>query len=81
MRNPMYVGALIVILGGGMILGSLSIIGLSIAFGLLAHFFVLLYEEPVLEKKFGDSYRAYCSTVNRWTPGRSKIAYRNNELE
>jgi protein-S-isoprenylcysteine O-methyltransferase Ste14 len=46
------------------VFGSPSIIGLSIAFGLLAHVFVLLYEEPVLEKKFGDSYRAYCSTVN-----------------
>ena len=80
MRNPMYVGALIVILGGGMILGSPSIIGLSIAFGLLAHVFVLLYEEPTLEKTFGDSYRAYCSAVNRWVPSRSKITKKNNEL-
>ena len=80
MRNPMYVGALIVILGGGMILGSPSIIGLSIAFGLLTHVFVLLYEEPVLNKKFGDSYRAYCSTVNRWIPDGFKITNNNNEL-
>ena len=80
MRNPMYVGALMVILGGGMILGSPSIIGLSIVFGLLAHVFVLLYEEPVLEKKFGDSYRAYCSAVNRWAPRSSKIWNKNNKL-
>lgn len=81
MRNPMYVGALIVILGGGMILGSPSIIGLSIAFALLAHVFVLLYEEPVLAEKFGDSYRAYCSTVHRWIPGRSKITKKDNGLQ
>jgi protein-S-isoprenylcysteine O-methyltransferase Ste14 len=71
-RNPMYVGALVVILGGGMILGSISIIGLSVAFGLLAHGFVRVYEEPVLEKKFGESYRRYCLSVNRWIPLGSK---------
>jgi protein-S-isoprenylcysteine O-methyltransferase Ste14 len=80
MRNPMYVGALIVILGAGMILGSPSIIGLSIVFGLLAHVFVLLYEEPALEEKFGGSYRAYCSTVHRWVPGGSKITNKNKEV-
>jgi protein-S-isoprenylcysteine O-methyltransferase Ste14 len=67
-RNPMYIGALVVILGGGMILGSPSIICLSLAFGFLAHGFVVVYEEPVLEKKFGESYRRYCSSVNRWIP-------------
>jgi len=79
-RNPMYVGALIVILGGGMILGSPSIMGLSVAFGLLAHVFVVVYEEPVLVKKFGESYRRYRSSVNRWIPVRSKKSNKNNEL-
>jgi protein-S-isoprenylcysteine O-methyltransferase Ste14 len=61
-----------VIPGGGMILGSPSIICLSIVFGLLAHGFVRVYEEPVLEKKFGESYRRYRLSVNRWIPSGSK---------
>ena len=67
-RNPMYFGALSVILGCGMIVGSPSIILLSVAFGLLAHLFVLLYEEPALEKQFGESYRQYKAAVSRWLP-------------
>jgi protein-S-isoprenylcysteine O-methyltransferase Ste14 len=30
--------------------------------------FVLLYEEPTLREKFGDSYTDYCKRVNRWLP-------------
>ncbi len=81
MRNPINVGALIVIPGDGMIPGSPSIIGLSIVFALLAPVFVLLYEEPVLVNTFGDNYRAYCSIVHRWIPGGSQITNKNNGLE
>jgi protein-S-isoprenylcysteine O-methyltransferase Ste14 len=34
----------------------------------LAHLFVVLYEEPTLEARFGDSYRAYKRTTPRWIP-------------
>ncbi len=66
----MYVGASGVIAGAGLIVGSPSIIGLAVCFGLLAHGFVIVYEEPALERKFGEGYRHYRSTVNRWFPGR-----------
>jgi len=43
---------------------------LLFAFVLLCavHVFVLLYEEPVLERRFGQSYRDYKRSVNRWLP-------------
>jgi hypothetical protein len=37
-------------------------------FGLAAHFFVLSYEEPTLEQKFGDECREYRQRVPRWIP-------------
>ncbi len=33
---------------------------------ILFHLFVVLYEEPVLESQFGESYRAYRRAVPRW---------------
>ena len=65
-RNPMYVGAAAVILGAGLILSSFAVVLLTLAFLLTMHLFVVLYEEPTLTSKFGESYRRYRSSVNRW---------------
>ncbi len=67
-RNPMYIGAFTVILGAGLAFRSPSILLLSAFFILLAHCFVLVYEEPVLKSKFGASYLDYLSNVPRWIP-------------
>lgn len=68
-RNPMYIGGFGVLLGAGLVLGSPSITGLALLFLLLAHLFVLLYEEPSLDRRFGDSYLHYKSSIHRWLPG------------
>jgi protein-S-isoprenylcysteine O-methyltransferase Ste14 len=65
-RNPMYVGAVAVILGAGLVVSSPSIVLLAFAFLLITHLFVVLYEEPVLAGRFGASYARYCSSVHRW---------------
>ena len=65
-RNPMYIGAAAVILGAGIILSSPSIAILAFAFLLIMHLVVVIYEEPVLADKFGDSYQQYRSSVHRW---------------
>lgn len=67
-RNPMYVGAISVLLGAALILRSPSIALLAVAFWLIAHAFVLLYEEPALDERFGESYKTYRSQVRRWVP-------------
>jgi protein-S-isoprenylcysteine O-methyltransferase Ste14 len=35
------------------------------------HAYFLLAEEPGLERRFGDEYRAYKRAVPRWVPRRS----------
>jgi protein-S-isoprenylcysteine O-methyltransferase Ste14 len=65
-RNPMYVGAAMVIFGAGLVLSSPSVVVLGIAFVLIMHLFVVLYEEPVLASRFGAAYQSYRCLVHRW---------------
>ena len=44
------------------------ILGYALAVCVCMHLFVVLYEEPTLRRKFGESYRAYCASVPRWIP-------------
>ncbi|MES1245690.1 MAG: isoprenylcysteine carboxylmethyltransferase family protein [Acidobacteriota bacterium] len=67
-RNPMYVGAILVLIGAGFAVLSPSIVLLGFAFWGLMHLLVLVYEEPVLTAKFGDDYTRYRKEVNRWLP-------------
>ena len=67
-RNPMYIGGLILLIGFGLYHQSLSILILSVILIFLFHLFVVFYEEPVLEKQFGKSYVDYKKNINRWMP-------------
>jgi protein-S-isoprenylcysteine O-methyltransferase Ste14 len=67
-RNPMYVGAVLALLGGGLAVGSLAILILAALFWGLAHAMVVLNEEPALERRFGESFAGYRSRVRRWWP-------------
>ncbi len=67
-RNPMYVGGFILLLGFGLYHHSVSILALALLLAFLFHLFVLWVEEPGLEQRFGSSYRDYKNSVNRWLP-------------
>jgi len=69
-RNPMYLGVLYVMLGQAIWFESLILFGYAALVFLLFNLFVLLYEEPALRRKFGDTYRQYCGLVPRWIPRR-----------
>jgi len=67
-RNPMYVSVLLVLLGEGLFFQSRNLLVYALVFWGLAHLFVLLYEEPTLQTKFGASYVEYRKAVPRWIP-------------
>jgi protein-S-isoprenylcysteine O-methyltransferase Ste14 len=69
-RNPMYLGALLVLVGFGLWRGSLAMILLAVPAAVVAHLFVVFYEEPTLTRRFGLQYVAYQALVNRWVPKR-----------
>jgi protein-S-isoprenylcysteine O-methyltransferase Ste14 len=47
----------------------------AIIFFIINNVFFLIYEEPNLEKRFGEQYRKYKKEVPRWIP---KIRIRKN---
>ena len=67
-RNPMYLGVALAILGQAVIFRSLHVAEYAIVMLLIAHTFVVLYEEPTLRRQFGESYEEYRRSVPRWVP-------------
>ena len=67
-RNPMYVGIALAIVGEAVVYRSLSLIGYAAGMLFIVHLFVVLYEEPTLRRSFGESYEEYLRTVPRWIP-------------
>ena len=67
-RNPMYVGVVVILLGEALLFQSFPLVVYTIFFFVAVQCFVVLYEEPALRRKFGESYEAYCHRVHRWRP-------------
>jgi protein-S-isoprenylcysteine O-methyltransferase Ste14 len=67
-RNPMYVAVVSVILGQGLVLGSIRILEYGALVWLAFHLFVLANEEPTLHATFGPEYEQFCAAVHRWVP-------------
>jgi protein-S-isoprenylcysteine O-methyltransferase Ste14 len=67
-RNPMYLGVGSVVLGEAILFGSLALAAYLAVLALAWHAFILLWEEPSLERTFGDEYRTYRASVPRWLP-------------
>ena len=69
-RNPMYIGADLVLVGTALFYTSILLLGYAVLFILVAHIFVVFYEEPTLRRTSGTEYETYCRNVKRWWPGR-----------
>ena len=67
-RNPMYIGAGLAIIGAALLYQSLALLAYAGAFFLAMHVLVLWYEEPTLLASFGEDYATYCYRVRRWWP-------------
>jgi protein-S-isoprenylcysteine O-methyltransferase Ste14 len=67
-RNPIYISALLVVLGQAWLFMSLPVLVYAGAMALCCHLFVIGYEEPTLRRRFGDTYAEYRRTVPRWIP-------------
>jgi len=67
-RNPMYVGFAILLLGQAWLTGRIEIVYETLFYLAFFTIFVMAYEEPALRSKFGDDYREYCRNVRRWIP-------------
>jgi protein-S-isoprenylcysteine O-methyltransferase Ste14 len=66
LRNPMYVGGVVGLLGIVLIFGLEWALLLLIVATLILHFGVVLREERYLERKFGEDYQRYKASVPRY---------------
>jgi protein-S-isoprenylcysteine O-methyltransferase Ste14 len=76
-RNPLYVGNILIYLGLGImsfaLFPYLQIV--AILFFLLQYYFIVKEEEKYLAEKFKDDYRDYCKNVPAFFPG--LLPYKN----
>lgn len=71
-RNPMYVGALLVQIGNIVWFGTLAQIVYWFFLFIGFNLFIRANEEPHLWRTFGAAYEAYCRSVPRWIPRRKR---------
>jgi protein-S-isoprenylcysteine O-methyltransferase Ste14 len=68
MRNPMYAGVLILVLGWSILFQSMVLLAYAGILFLVFHIRVLTNEEPWLNKTFGEEWQSYKNKVPRWLP-------------
>lgn len=71
-RNPMYVGVLALIVGQALLLGREILFVWAALAAILFQLFVVLHEEPELQKRFGPEYDDYRRRTGRWLPRLSR---------
>lgn len=67
-RNPMYVGIFLTLIGHFLWFGYWNLLIYAIVVFFFFNAFVIFYEEPTLKRKFGVAYEEYCKRVSRWIP-------------
>jgi len=67
-RNPMYVGVVLILGGEAWVFSSGGLLLYAAGFFLVANLFIDFHEEPALRRTFGESYADYVRTVPRWVP-------------
>jgi protein-S-isoprenylcysteine O-methyltransferase Ste14 len=67
-RNPMYVFVALALIGEAIFFETTILVVFAALAVIFFHLWVVLYEEPSLKRKFGETYERYCERVSRWVP-------------
>jgi protein-S-isoprenylcysteine O-methyltransferase Ste14 len=67
-RNPMYIGVLLVLCGEAVWFASPALFLYAACAWLFMHLTTVYIEEPHLRRRDGAAYRAYCRRAPRWLP-------------
>ena len=67
-RNPIYIAAILVVLGEAWLFMSPWLLAYAGAMAVFFHVFVTGYEERALRRRFGRAYLEYRHLVRRWVP-------------
>ena len=87
-RNPIYVGFLVMLLGEALLFGSLGLLKYAAVAWCIGAAAVHWYEEPTLARKFGAEYqesrravRAWIPRLHPWTPAQPSPVSVTDEAE
>ena len=69
-RNPMYVGVILILLAEAWFFWSSALLSYTGFCFIVANILVIGYEENRLRHKYGDEFWQYCRHVGRWIPGK-----------
>lgn len=72
-RNPLYVGNILMLLGVGILANSAIYVGIIIPLFLFIYQCIVLAEENFLRGKFGQAFDDYTKRVHRWIPNPSGL--------
>lgn len=67
-RNPMYVGLLLVVIGQALLFGNFRLLKYAVFVWAAPAAWVRWYEEPTLVRQFGAEYETYRRAVPAWLP-------------
>ena len=67
-RNPMYVGVILILLGWAIVTGSPIVSGFTLLMSSAFYFRVKMHEEPWAERTFAAEWQNYKDNVPRWLP-------------
>jgi len=65
-RNPGYLGLIVLAVGVAILFDNPWVLLAIVPAAAITHYQVILKEEAVLEREFGDAYRQYKNRVRRW---------------
>lgn len=72
-RNPLYVGNILMLLGVGILANSLNFVAIVMPVFLFIYQCIVLAEEHFLRGKFGEGFIEYTHHVHRWIPNFSGL--------
>jgi protein-S-isoprenylcysteine O-methyltransferase Ste14 len=67
-RNPIYISNMIMYSGAAFMMGVPVLVPLVVLYFYIEYSLIILFEESILEKTFGQKYEDYKKSVNRWQP-------------
>lgn len=69
-RNPMYLAVVATVVGQALVLAQPALLWYALAVGAAMVAFAHGYEEPTLDRRYGQQYQAYRRAVPAWWPRR-----------
>lgn len=72
-RNPLYVGNFFIVSGIATYSGRLWLLLLTLALFAVQYYYIVIYEESILEQRFGEKFSAYRGQTPAWIPNRRAL--------